>query len=186
MDKAKVEDLMIPANDLVAIKVDDSFAAAVEGLAEALDDFKAGKRALRALIVLDEKGQMVGKISPVDVLRSMEPGYDKLLNMDSSVHVSKFGYLIQSLREEIQHAALPWDRLCQTAKTHTVQDIMRKPAHSQIIQMGESLNEAIHRFVLGKHRTLFVTDGNKLVGLLDLSLIYLAIVDKLKTECTLS
>lgn len=185
MDKAKVEDLMIPADNLLAIKTTDSFLAVVEGLAQALEEFKTGKRISRVLIVVDDAGNMVGKISPSDVLRSMEPGYNKLLNMDASAHVQKFGYLIQSLREEVQHAALPWDRLCQTAKTHTVQDIMRKPAHSQILQIGESLNEAIHRFVLGKHNTIFVTNGHKLVGMLDMPTIYLAIVEKLKTECKL-
>lgn len=183
MDKAKVEDLMLPAENLLAIKVDDSFSAAVEGLAQALEDFKTGKRASRVLIVIDEAGHMVGKISPSDVLRSMEPSYNKLLNMDSSAHVSKFGYLIQSLREEVQQNSLPWDRLCQTAKTHKVRDIMKKPAHSQVIQVGESLNEAIHRFVLGKHNTLFVTNGHNLVGLLDMPTIYHAIVEKLKNEC---
>ena len=185
MDKKRVEELMISADDFLAIGVNDSFAAAVEGLEQALEDFKAGRRASRVLIVLDEAGHMVGKISPSDVLRSMEPCYDKLLDMDSSVHVSKFGYLIQSLREEIQHAALPWDRLCQTARTHTVRDMMRTPPHSQIIQMGESINEAVHRFVLGQHNTLFVTNGHKLVGMLDLATLYHAIVEKLKTECTL-
>ena len=185
MDKKKVEDLMIHADNILSINVDDSFTAAVEGLEQALEDFKSNKRRTRVLIVLDEQGHMVGKISPSDVLRSMEPSYDKLLDTNSSAHVSKFGYLIQSLREEIQHAALPWDRLCQTAKTHKVRDIMRTPPHSQIIQLGESINEAIHRFVLGKHNTLFVTNGRVLVGLLDVPTLYHAIVEKLRTECSL-
>lgn len=185
MQKKKVEDLMIPAGDLLQIKTTSSFNDAVDGLAQALEEYKAGKRLSSVLIVVDDKGHVVGKISPSDVLRSIEPNYAKLLNMDTSAHVSKFGYLIQSLREEVEHSMLPWDSLCQTARTCKVLDIMKSPAHSQVIQVGESINEAIHRFVLAKHRILFVTDGVNLVGLLDMTTIYLAIVEKLRTECTI-
>ncbi len=185
MDKTKVEDLMIPLTALYAVQEDGSFADAVHGLELALVDFKAGKRPLAVLIVLDAQGNLVGKISPSDILRSMEPSYAKVLNEDISVQVSKFGYLIQSLREQVQHASLPWDKMCQTARTCKVSDIMQKPAHSQVVQVGESLNEAIHRFVLGKHNTLFVTNGRQFLGVLNMRVIYLAIIERLKTECQL-
>ena len=102
MDKLKVEELMIPVGEMATIALNDDFTTAVEGLAQVLEDFKAGRKKSRTLLVVDEHEDVVGKISPTDILRSLEPSYGQLLNQEISVQVSKFRYLINSLREEVQ------------------------------------------------------------------------------------
>lgn len=183
MDKRKVEDLMIPIDQFLTVSVDDSFTDAVKGLEKARDEYKAGIRKARVLLIVDAQNAVVGKLSPIDLLRGMEPHYDKLLNTKKSVHVSKFSYLIDSLTEELEHSSGPWDRLCDTAKHAKVKDFVRNPPQSQIIQGSETMNEAIHRFILAGHDTLFVNHGLKLVGLLSFGVVFHAILDKINSEC---
>ena len=183
MDKLKVEELMIPVGEMATIALNDDFTTAVEGLAQVLEDFKAGRNKSRTLLVVDEHEDVVGKISPTDILRSLEPSYGQLLNQEISVQVSKFRYLINSLREEVQHTTHPWTDMCSRVKGLKVKDFIKSPPQSQIVQMGETMDEAIHRFVLAKHDALFVTDGKNFVGLLGLSVVYDEIVERIKNEC---
>lgn len=183
MDKKNVEELMIPIDEFLTVSVDDSFTEAVKGLEKARDEYKAGIRKARVLLVVDSHNAVVGKLSPIDLLRGMEPHYDTLLNTKKSSHISKFSYLINSLTEELEHSSGPWDRLCETAKTTKVKDIVRNPPQSQVIQATENMNEAIHRFILAGHDTLFVNNGLKLVGLLSFGVVFHAILDKINTEC---
>lgn len=183
MDKLKVEDLMVPVNEMASINENAGFVEAVEGLAQVLEEFKANKRRSRTLLVVDDEGTVVGKITPTDILRSLEPSYAKLLDEGISAHVSKFGYLINSMREGVQQTAHPWTSMCSRIKSLKVRDFIKAPPQSQIIEAGETMDEAVHRFVLARHDALFVTDGKYFVGLLGLSPVYQEIVDRVKGEC---
>lgn len=183
MDKLKVEDLMVPVNEMASVNENAGFVEVVEGLAQVLEEFKQNKRRSRTLLVVDDHGTVKGKITPTDILRSLEPNYEKLLDEGFSTQVGKFGYLIDSMREGVQQASLPWSGMCSRIKNLKVKDFIKAPAASQIIQADETMDEAIHRFVLAKHDALFVTDGKFFVGLLGLSPVYQELVDRVKNEC---
>ncbi|MBQ4567650.1 MAG: CBS domain-containing protein [Desulfovibrio sp.] len=186
MYRRLVKDLMVPAANLYSIDIDAPFADAITALGNALAEFKSGKRQTRILIVKDKDGKMVGKLSPADVIRSMQPNYDTIINQEASVRVEQFDYVIDKLRQSMQSASTPWDNLVQIARTHKVRDMVRKPAQIQMINQNESLNEAFHRFVLRRHNNLFVIDDNgDLVGMLDMPSLYGAIVEKVKEELSL-
>lgn len=183
MYRRSVKDLMVPVADLYSVDIDASFVDAMTALSNALSEFKAGKRQTRLLIVKDKTGKMVGKLSPADVIRSMEPNYDKIIDSDTSVRVEQFDYVIDKLRQGLESASTPWDNLVEIARSHKVRDMVRKPTKIQMINENESLNEAFHRFVLRKNNNLFVTDDNgNLVGVLDMPSLYGAIVEKVKEE----
>ena len=181
MYRRSIKDLMVPAAEMYSVDLDASFVDAMTALANALAEFKSGKRQSRVLIVKDKAGKMVGKLSPADVIRSMEPNYDKIINSETSSRVEQFDYVTDKLRQGLESASTPWDNLIQIARTHKVRDMVRKPSQIQMINENESLNEAFHRFVLRRHNNLFVTDdkGN-LVGVLDMPSLYSAIVEKVK------
>lgn len=183
MNKRRVEELMIPIDEFLTVSVEDSFTEAVKGLEKARDEYKAGIRKARVLLVVDAQNAVVGKLSPLDLLRGMEPHYDKLLDTHQSAHISKFNYLIQSLSEELEQVSSPWDHLCETAKTAKVKDFVRNPPQSQVIQGSETMNEAIHRFILAGHDSLFVNRGLKLVGMLSFGVVFREILDRINNEC---
>ena len=51
--------------------------------------------------------------------------------------------------------------------------------------LEESLNNAFHIFVMFRHDSLFVMDGNKLVGMLRFSDVYREIGRRIKETCRL-
>lgn len=184
MDKLKVEELMIPVGEMATVNENEALGSAIEGLAQVLDEFKSGKRRSRTLLVVDDNDNIVGKITPTDILRSLEPRYALLLDKEISTQVSKFSYLIDAMREGVQQqTAHPWTDMCLRIKGRQIKEFIKKPPPSQIIQVGETMDEAVHRFVLAKHDALFVTDGKYFVGLLGLSAVYEEIAKRVKGDC---
>lgn len=177
----KVESLMVPVDKFPMISQDVTFSEAVLALDKAQEEFMAGKREQRILLVRDQDNRIVGKLTPIDVIRGLEPNYGKLVDTDYSAYVSNFEYVIQSMREQMQTA--PWDDLCAKAKDARVKDFLRKPTPAQVVQVSDTLNEALHRFILGGHDSLFVTDGQKLVGVIRFSDVYREIQGRIKGVC---
>lgn len=179
----KVEDLMVPVGKFPMISQEVTFAEAVLALDKAQEEFAAGKREQRILLVVDQENRVVGKLTPIDVIRGLEPNYGKLVDTHASAFVSNFDYVISTMREQMQQMSAPWDDLCVKAKDVRVREFLRKPGPGQVVQTGDSLNEALHRFILGGHDSLFVTDGQKLVGVIRFSDVYRQILGKIKNVC---
>jgi hypothetical protein len=47
-------------------------------LERAQEEFLSGKREQRIMLVTDSENKVVGKLSPIDVVRGLEPNYEKL------------------------------------------------------------------------------------------------------------
>ncbi len=181
----KVKNLMVPIAKFPLISETATLAGAVIALERAQEDYISGKREQRILLVTDSENKVVGKLSPIDVVRGLEPNYDKLLNEQASAFVGNFDYVIQSMRDQSVLWAKPLDDLCTTAKDVLVRDFIQSPKSSQIIDLEESLNNAFHIFVMFRHDSLFVMDGNKLVGMLRFSDVYREIGRRIKETCRL-
>lgn len=184
MTMNKVEDLMVPVGKFPMISQEVILAEAVLALEKAQEEFAAGRREQRILLVIDQENRVVGKLTPTDVIRGLEPNYGKLVDTHASSYVSNFEYVIASMREQMEHSTAPWDDLCAKAKNTRIKDFLRKPTPGQVVQAGDSLNEALHRFILGRHDSLFVTDGQKLVGVIRFSDVYREILGKIKGVCS--
>ncbi len=177
-----VKDFTAPIGKFPMISESATFAGAVMALERAQEEFMAGKREQRILLVCDSENKIVGKLSPVDVVRGLEPDFDKLVDPQASSFVST-AYVIESMKDQTLLWSKPLDDLCRLAKEVKIKDFLRKPAPSQVIDAGDSLNLAFHRFVLHRHDSLFVKENNKLIGLLRFSDVYKEIVRKIKDVC---
>jgi hypothetical protein len=180
-----VSDFMIPIAKFPRISDTATFSGAVMALERAQEEFLSGKREQRIMLVTDSENKVVGKLSPIDVVRGLEPNFEKLVDEQSSVYVEKFNYVIQPMKEQTTLWAKPLDDLCTTAKDVLVKDFIQTPKSSQIIESESTLNNAFHRFVMFKHDSLFVMDGKKLIGLLRFSDVYKEIVRRIKESCGL-
>lgn len=177
-----VKDYTVPVDKFPRLSESATFAEAVLALDKAQEEFASGKREQRIMLVFDNANKIVGKLSPLDVVRGLEPDFDKLVDAQASSFVSS-GYVIDSMKNQALLWSTPLDDLCSTAKNIKVKDFIRKPAPSQVIEAGETLNIAFHRFVLFRHDSLFVMDGQKLVGLLRFSDVYREIARRIKDVC---
>jgi CBS domain-containing protein len=183
--EAFVKDFMVPIAKFPRISDTATFSGAVMALERAQEEYMAGKREQRILLVTDNENKVVGKLSPFDVVRGLEPNYEKMVDQQSSVYVDNFDYVIQPMKDQAMLWAKPLDDLCTTAKDVLVKDFIQAPKPHQVIDLSESLNHAFHRFVTFKHDSLFVMDGKKLIGLLRFSDVYREIGRRIKDTCRL-
>ncbi len=183
--EALVKDFMVSIAKFPRISDSATFSGAVMALERAQEEYMSGKREQRILLVTDADNKVVGKLSPIDVVRGLEPDYEKLVDEQSSAFVGNFDYVIQPMKDQAMLWAKPLDALCTTAKDVLVRDFIQAPKAHQVIDQEESLNNAFHRFVMFKHDSLFVMDGKKLVGMLRFSDVYREIGRRIKETCGL-
>ncbi|MCK9240982.1 CBS domain-containing protein [Desulfocurvus sp.] len=177
-----VKNYTVPVDKFPRISDSATFAEAVLALDKAQEEFASGKREQRILLVADDANKIVGKLSPLDVVRGLEPDFDSLVDAQASSFVSS-GYVIDAMKNQTLLWSTPLDDLCTTAKKTRVRDFLRKPGPSQVIEAEETLNIAFHRFVLFRHDSLFVTEHQKLVGMLRFSDVYREIAGRIKNVC---
>jgi hypothetical protein len=178
-----VRHYMVPIDKFPMIPENATFSGAVIALEQAQEEFLSGKREQRILLVHDKDNRIVGKLSPMDVIRGLEPSYDRMIDPTTHAFVSSFEHWIQSVREQTALWDKPLDDLCARAKDIQIKDFMKPPHANQVVRIDDTLNEAFHRFVLGRHDSLFITDGQKLVGMIRFSDVYREIVRRLKEVC---
>ncbi len=182
--KGFVKDYTVPIGKFPMISETATFAGAVMALERAQEEFMSGKREQRILLVCDSENKIVGKLSPLDVVRGLEPDYDTIVDSQVSGFVNAT-YVIDSMKDQVLLWSKPLDDLCNTAKDVKIKDFIRKPGPTQIIGADETLNHAFHRFVLYRHDSLFVMENQKLVGLLRFSDVYKEIARRIKDVCRL-
>jgi len=163
---------MVPLADYATVHQDATLHEAVQALKEAQNKFIQNRYQHRAVLVYDNKDRIVGKLSQLDVLRSLEPKYEGLdeLNELALLHVD-VDY-IRKMMDEYGLWKKPIDDICRKASTLRVKDIMHKPAKGEYVEESESINTAIHQLILGKQQSLLVTREKDIVGILRLADVF--------------
>ena len=180
MEEITVKDLVIDLDEYACVNEDATLFDAVMTLEKAWEDFNRSPFRHRYVLVLNHGGDVIGRISQWDVLRSLEPGYDKL---GERVGLSRFGFRPEVLMKPIRELGLwenPLDDICRKAANIKVREIMYAPSPDQYIDENASLQQAIHSLVVGRHRTLLVKRGEKVVGVLRLSDIFMDVWRRMK------
>ena len=84
-----VKDLMVPLDEYATVSEDATMYEAVTALEKAQAEFDQNRDRHRAILILDKDGHVVGKVSPLDILRALEPKYD---DMGDHIPLTRFGY----------------------------------------------------------------------------------------------
>ena len=181
-----VKDLMVPISKCPKIIDTATFAAAVLALEQAQLDYLSGKKEQRILLVQDDEGKIVGKLSPTDVIRGLEPRYETVVLSKAGAQVDNLELqAIHAMQEQAMLWSTPLNDLCLSAKDVRVKDFAKRPNLSQVIEAEDSLNTALHRFVMFRHDSLFVREDKRLVGVLRFSDVYREIARRVKDVCKL-
>jgi len=166
MRKKIVKDLMIPLSEFGTISVDANLYEAALALDKAQTEYEQGRCRHRILLISDENGQVVGKISQLDVLRALEPKGKRIVD---SKTLSRFGVSSKYLRPMLNQCGF-WDKplidICRSAGRLKVKILVCAPAEGEYVPEDASLSEAIHQLALEHHQSLLVTRGKKIVGIL--------------------
>lgn len=180
MENMKIRDLMRPIEEFPRIAGEATFFEAVDALEEAERQYRAGKALQRILLVYDEAGNVVGKITPMDVLQGLEPNYESFDALKSLPRYRPPSSTVEFMKKSLRFWQKPLAHLCRKAASLQIRNFMKKPSADYAVQPDDGLDTAFHRFVVGRHDSLFVTDNDVIVGLLRFSDVYRKIVETLR------
>lgn len=175
----KVKELMVPLSGYATVSQDASLRDAVKALKQAQKEFDQTRDRHRAILVTDENNKIVGKLSQLDVIRSLEPKY---LKFDDKNELSRFGLskdYMDAILKEHRLWEEPLDNICEKAAKIIVKTIMYAPTEGEYVREDASMEEAIHQLVMGRHQSLLVTSGKDIVGILRLTDVFREIANRI-------
>ena len=73
------------------------------------------------------------------------------------------------------------ENICQKAAKMKVESFMTKLTEGEFIDLGASLDQAIHLLVMGHHQSLLVKKEGTVVGVLRLTDVFASVFHVLKT-----
>ncbi len=167
----KVKDLMVPLSEYATVSTEATLFEAVAALKKAQDQYDKDNYRHRAILIYDEKDNIVGKVSQHDILRALEPKYEQM----GSVGMRRFGFSSNFLKVmfdqfELWNSAL--EDICKKAGSLKVKSFMYTPTEGEYIDENAGLGQAIHQLVMGHHQSVLVTRQTKIVGILKLTEVY--------------
>jgi len=184
MESYRVKELMIPLAEYATVSEDANLLEAVMALDRAQAGFDQTGYKHRAILVLDQNGHIAGKVSQHDVLIALELNYKKLAEKENGA-LHRFGLSNMFIKYTMKEYNLwdkPLDHLCKKAMQRNVKEFMYTPTEGEFIDENETMNNAVHKLIIGKHHSLLVTKRGKIAGVLRLSDVFETITDALK-EC---
>ncbi len=180
-----VQDLMVPLAEYATVSKDATLYDAVTVLEKVQQGYNKSRYPHRAILVYDENGNIVGKISQLDILRALEPQYDQMVEKGGSL--ARLGFSQEFQKAMLEQFKL-WDRplndICKKAAEIKVQNFMYTPSQGEFVDVSTTLDEAIHQLVMGHHQSLLVTENDLIVGILRLTDVFMAVFEAIMTDVT--
>lgn len=176
----QVKDLMIPVENYACVPEDSPLFEVIIALEEAHKRFKDMYYKHRAVLVCGGNNRIIGKIGLIDVLKALDPQYKKLGDIGM---LTRFGVnleFLKNMEEQFRIFKEPLDSLCAKVSTIKARDIMHSPTEGEFVEISATLNEAIHKFVIGQHQSLLVLKEGEIVGVLRLSDVFMEIAEMIK------
>lgn len=181
MQTKQIKELMVPIADYATIDEDATMEEAMQALEN--EDKKFGDSPYRhqSLVVIDNNKHVVGRLSQVDMMRALEPGYNMIGNQDRWMGRTVLSKkVLITLREEFGLWEQPVETMCKSIQNAIVKDHMQKPTEGELVYDTDTLNIAAHRIVMGHHHSLLVIRKDKvIVGILRSTDLFNAFYDML-------
>ena len=177
-----VKDLMVPLEGYATVPQEATLREAVLALEKAQMALDPSQYKHRAILVLDESGKVVSKITMKNILIVLEPNYGKVEGIEV---LERSGYspdLIKSMLEDSALWAEPLQFVRERATKLKVSEFIQAPSEGEYIDENATLGEAIHQLVVYPHHSLLVTSGDEVVGILRLSDVFAKICDEIETS----
>ena len=168
MKEIYVKDIMIPLSDYATVSDKANLMEALRSLEITNKRFGDSPYRHRAVLVVDNNGQVIGKVSQLDIIRALEPNYQKIGN---DVSLSRFGFsreFMNAIAKQYQLWEQSLESMIKIAEETMVTEVMYSPTDHQIVSDSDTLFVANHHLVMGQHSSLLVTTGKskKIIGIL--------------------
>jgi CBS domain-containing protein len=189
MHDYKLKDLMVPVEDYASISVDASILEGILAIRKAqrreFPDDPARHRD-RAVLVKDQQGEVIGKLSMWSIIGCLEPSYRQERGGSAS---SKAASRVGSAREVIdmmmESSHLWRSRLGSIASETThlkIKNLLHAPRDKELVDEDASLEKAIHQLVAGHFMSLLVTRKKRIIGIVRLIDVFDAVSRIIRKE----
>ena len=180
MKTITVKELMVPLKEYATVSKDATLRDAVLALEKAQMTLDPSRHKHRAILVLDESGRVVSKITMKQILIALEPNYGKV---EGTGVLKKSGYSPDLIRSMLDNNALwtePLQFFSERAAKLKVGELIQAPSEDEYIEENATLGEAIHQLIMYPFLSLLVTSGESVVGILRLSDVFTKVCDIIK------
>jgi len=157
-----VKEIMIPIADYVTVKKEHNLTDVLHALEKKRQTH--GGHAHRDAIVVDEEGRFVGKVTIIDIFRSLEPNYRKVRREQKGQTLTN-GFVKEAIKE-FKLWMEPAEDICQRGSKVMVAEAMHVPEKSEYIKENDNLEKALNYYVMGVHQPLIVKKGEDVTGVL--------------------
>lgn len=173
----RVKELMVPISDYATIHEDANMAQAMRAFESEKKRYGQAPYRHQSLVVLDDNRHVVGRLSQVDMLHALEPGYLELGESRWMGRMTLSQKVLQNLREQFQLWEQSIEAMCAAMRHAKVKDYMQEPTEGEFVTEDHTLNIAAHRIVMGRHHSLLVTRDREIVGILRSTDLFNALYD---------
>jgi hypothetical protein len=180
MEETKVKDLMVPLGQYACVPETATLYDAVVALEEARNRHKGGPYPYRAVLVSDKDGRIKGKLSLLDLLRSLEPKYREMGDLRRVTGRDISAEFLRSTVSAYDLWKTPIDELCRKAAQMNVGLTTKSPLEGEFIDEDASLNQGIHQLVMGGHQSLLVKSEGEIVGIFRLVDVFVEVGNRIK------
>jgi CBS domain-containing protein len=166
MNLITVKELMVPVSKYPIITPETTILEA-ESI---LSSIQISGQKLNSAIVFDDD-KITGKINYIDILQGLDPRYGTFGDFRK---LSRFGFspsFYEHIVTDMDLLTKPLDDLCKRAAQMHVKDIMDTIDFNLCIKPEETINAAIHYFIITRKQSLFVAKETEILGMLELSAI---------------
>lgn len=187
MEHLRIKNLMVPISEYATVLVGTSLLNAIIALEKAQEAYTTSKYQHRAILVLDNDTNVVGKISQLRILKAVETRYD----LDTEIeNLSSFRFsedYISKRQEQYRLKGPILDRVALSkAAEKKVEEFMQRPTPGEYVSVDCSVDVAIHKLVAGTHLSLLVTQEDKIVGMLRISDVFAAVFHEMRDAAATS
>ncbi|MBF0450588.1 MAG: CBS domain-containing protein [Candidatus Magnetomorum sp.] len=175
---------MVPLSEYATVSEDATLRDAVVSLETAQKKYILNQYTHKAILVYGKDGKIIGKISPLDIIRALEPKYRQIGHSDplSTIGLSRFGLssgFLKSLVEQYHLWDEPFEKIVAESASKPVKEFMYTPSEGEFVKIDAPLSQAINQIIMGHHQSLLVLQGEEIVGILRLVDIFKKVCDYL-------
>ncbi|MCX6641649.1 MAG: CBS domain-containing protein [bacterium] len=165
-----VKDLMLPLSHYGVVAQSVSIMEAYDALEEAYTRLLPDRQPPRAVLVVDERGNVVGQIGHIEFLKALEPKYSLFGDLEAISKAQLSADFVQSVMDTYHLLQDDVMVLTRQAVNVKVKDVMRPLVES--IDADAPLTAAIHKMLMWQAMRALVTSQGKAVGILRLADLY--------------
>jgi len=167
MQTKRIRDLMVPLDEYAVVGQDATMLQAMQALDKAQGLVPPGREPHRAALVVNDRGEVIGKLGQWSVFRALEPKYSTLADTSTLARAGINDEFINSMMEHFRLFKADLFDLCRAANERKVTDVMRPVA--EYVDIDASLADAAHLLVVRRTLSVLVREKGAVVGLLRLS-----------------